>query len=331
MKILVTGGAGYIGSFTVKLLLNQGHEVVVFDNLVYGHREAVNCPLIQGDLADEKEKLNKVFEENKFDSVVHFAAYCAAGESMKDPYKYLYYNLVGGLNLVQAMVNHGVSYIVFSSSCTVYGQVKKLPVREESPINLVNVYGETKYDFEKILDWYDKIFALKSARPRYFNASGAALDGSMGEDHEPETHIIPNAIKTALGKHPYFSLFGDDYPTKDGTPIRDYIHVLDLADIHLKALEYLMNGGESTYFNVGVGRGYSNKEVLDIVRKASGKDFEVKVMPRRPGDVDEIYADSTKAKGLFGWEPKYSDLETIVKSAYLWHSSHPEGYKSKVA
>lgn len=327
MKILVTGGAGYIGSLTVKLLQEKGHEVVVFDNLVYGHKEAVSASLVQGDLAENKEKLDKVFQDNSFEAVIHFAAYAAAGESMQNPYKYFYYNLIGGLNLLEAMVENKVKYIVFSSSCTVYGNVKKLPVSEEAPINIVNVYGETKYTFEKMLDWYDKIFGLKSARPRYFNASGAALDGSLGEDHEPETHIIPNAIKAALGQIPYFSLYGNDYPTKDGTPIRDYIHVLDLADVHLKALDYLMNGGRSDYFNVGVGRGYSNKEVVEMVKKVSGKDFEMRVLPRRSGDADAIYADNTKAKKVLGWEPKYSDLETIVKTAHLWHSTHPQGYE----
>lgn len=329
MKILVTGGAGYIGSLTVKLLQEKDHDVVVFDNLVYGHKEAVFVPLVQGDLAEDKKTLEKVFQDHNFEAVIHFAAYALSGESMQNPYKYFYYNLNGGLNLLEAMVKHTVKHIVFSSSCTVYGNVQKLPVSEEAPINIVNVYGETKYTFEKMLDWYDKIFGLKSARPRYFNASGAALDGSLGEDHDPETHIIPNAIKAALGQTPYFSLYGDDYPTKDGTPIRDYIHVLDLADVHIKALDYLMSGGESDYFNVGVGRGYSNKEVVEMVKKVTEKDFEVRVLPRRLGDADVIYADNTKAKKILGWQPQYSDLETIVKTAYLWHSTHPSGYRNK--
>lgn len=326
MKILVTGGAGYIGSTTVKMLTESSHEVVVFDNLVYGHKESVTVPLIQGDLADNKDKLEEVFDKNKFDAVIHFAGYAAAGESMKNPYKYFYYNTVGGLNLVETMVKHNVRHIVFSSSCTVYGQVEKLPVSEESPINIVNVYGQTKYDFEKILDWYDSIFGIRSVRLRYFNACGAALDGSMGEDHNPETHIIPNSIKAAL-KGESFGLFGDDYPTKDGTCIRDYIHILDLADAHLKALDYLSNGGKTDYFNIGVGKGYSNKEVLDMVKKVTGKDLEIRVLPRREGDANEIYADNTKAKQVLKWNPTNSDLETIVKSAYLWHSTHPQGYR----
>lgn len=326
-NILVTGGAGYIGSMTVKQLQENGLNPTVFDNLVYGHKESIAATLIQGDLATDKDKLEQVFKDTKFDAVIHFAGYAATGESMKNPYKYFYYNYVGGLNLAETMVRYGVRHIVFSSSCTVYGNVGKLPVGEDSPIDIVNVYGQTKYDFEKILDWYDQIYQIKSVRLRYFNACGAALDGSMGEDHNPEAHIIPNAIKAALSSIP-FSLFGDDYPTKDGTCIRDYIHVLDLAQAHLKALDYLEKGGKTDYFNIGVGKGYSNKEVLEMVKKVSGKDLSVEVKPRRSGDANEIYADNTKAKKVLGWNPEHSDLETIVKSAYLWHSTHPNGYLS---
>ncbi|MGB9706568.1 MAG: UDP-glucose 4-epimerase GalE [Microgenomates group bacterium] len=327
MKILVTGGAGYIGSHTVALLQKEGYEVVVFDNLVYGHREAVSCPLIKGDLLD-KAAIIKVFSQNKFTAVIHFAAYALAGESMKQPGKYFENNILGGLNLLEAMKDFGIKYIVFSSTCAVYGYPKKLPVTEESPLNPISVYGESKLAFEKILYWYDEIYGIKNVCLRYFNAAGADLEGKIGEDHQPETHIIPLAIKTALGQQPEFSLFGDDYPTPDGTCIRDYIHVLDLASAHIKALEFLKKEGKSDAFNVGTGKGYSNKEILQMVEKISGVDFPVKTLPRRAGDPAAIWADNSKIKKVLGWEPKYSDLKTIIHSAWKWHKTHPWGFRA---
>ena len=327
MKILITGGAGYIGSHTVGLLQKEDYEVVVFDNLVYGHKEAISCPLVIGDLLDKKA-VSKVFEENKFNAVIHFAAYALAGESMREPGKYFENNILGGLNLLEAMKNFDVKYIVFSSTCAVYGYPKKLPVTESSPLNPVSVYGESKLTFEKILRWYDEIYGIKNICLRYFNAAGADLEGRIGEDHQPETHIIPLAIKTALGQQKEFTLFGDDYPTPDGTCIRDYIHVLDLASAHIKALEFLQKENRSDIFNVGTGNGYSNKQILEMVKKISGVDFPVKIAPRRPGDPAAIWADNKKIKKVLGWQPKYSDLETIIRSAWNWHQSHPFGFKT---
>jgi len=325
-KILVTGGAGYVGSHTVQELLKQNYRVVVFDNLVYGHKKAVNCPLVVGDLLDKKA-IGKVFEKNKFEAVIHFAAYALAGESMTEPQKYFENNLQGGLNLLEAMREFKVAKIVFSSTCAIYGYPEKLPVSEEETKKPVSVYGESKLIFERILGWYDQIFKIKNVCLRYFNACGASLDKSIGEDHDPETHIIPVAIKVALGQRNEFTIFGDDYLTKDGTCIRDYIHVADLATAHLKALKYLFKEGKSNYFNVGTGQGYSNKEILAMIKKVSRRNFPVNVGPRRPGDPDEIYADNAKIKEVLGWQPKNSDLGTIIETAWNWHKNHPRGFK----
>ena len=327
MKILVTGGAGYIGSHTVVELLKQGHEITVFDNLVCGHKEPVICPLIIGDLLD-KNQINAVFEKDSFDGVIHFAAYALAGESMNEPRKYFENNILGGLNLLEAMKKHGVDKIIFSSSCSQYGFPEKLPVTEEESKKPASVYGESKLMFETILQWYDSLFGIKNVCLRYFNAGGASLDGSMGEDHDPETHIIPIAIQTALGQREKFVIFGMDYKTPDGTNIRDYVHVLDLADAHIRALEYLVRENESNYFNVGTGKGYSNKEIVEMVKKISGINFMVEFGPRRLGDPDAVYADNTKIKKAQSWEPRYSDLETIIKTAWNWHKTHPNGYNS---
>lgn len=327
MKILVTGGAGYIGSHTVYLLQKQGWEVVVFDNLVYGHKEAVNCPLIVGDLLNKNDIVG-VFKNNKFDGVIHFAAYALAGESMEKPGKYFENNILGGLNLLEVMKDFGVKYIVFSSTCAVYGYPKKLPVGEEEEKKPVSVYGESKLMFEKILNWYDRIFGIKNVCLRYFNAAGALLDGSIGEDHSPETHIIPVAMEVVLGKREKFVIFGDDYNTPDGTCIRDYIHVLDLAEAHIKSLEYLKGKNQSDYFNVGTGQGYSNKEIISMIKEVTGVDFKVETGPRRLGDPDAIWADNSKIKRVLGWRPKYSDLKTIIESAWNWHKNHPRGFEA---
>lgn len=324
-KILVTGGAGYVGSHTAQELLKQGYELVVFDNLAYGHKKAVSCQLVVGDLLDKKA-VGKVFEKNKFSAVVHFAAYALAGESMSQPQKYFENNLQGGLNLLEAMRKSRVDKIVFSSTCAIYGYPDKLPVTEEESKKPVSVYGESKLMFERILNWYDKIFSIKNICLRYFNACGASLDKSIGEDHQPETHIIPVAMKVALGQKDEFAIFGDDYSTKDGTCVRDYIHVADLATAHVKALDYLFKEKRSNYFNVGTGQGYSNKEILAMIKKVSGRNFPIKIGPRRPGDPDAIYADNSKIKKVLGWQPRFSDLETIIKTAWEWHKNHPEGY-----
>lgn len=325
MKILVTGGTGYIGSFTVRALCQRGDEVVVFDNLVCGHRQAVpaGVPLVVGDLL-EREKLEEVFAANRFGGVVHFAAYALAGESMADPYKYLHGNIQGSLNLAQTMKTFSVRNLVFSSSCTVYGEPGKNPVTEESPLQIANVYGESKLASERIFSWYDKLFGLKSVFLRYFNAAGAALDGSGGEDHRPETHLIPLVVMASL-RNQLFTVFGRDYPTPDGTNVRDYIHVLDLAQAHLLALDFLEKGERSDFFNLGIGRGYSNLEVVKVVEEVGGKKINLNFGSRRLGDAAAIYADNTKACRVLGWTPHYG-LKEIVESAYLWRQSHPRGY-----
>ncbi|MDZ4227897.1 MAG: UDP-glucose 4-epimerase GalE [Candidatus Levybacteria bacterium] len=323
MKILVTGGAGYIGSITVKRLLESNIDVVVFDNLKYGHREAVSCKLVVGDLTNYQD-IEKGLENEKFDAVIHFAAYTLAGESMENPHKYFHNNIMGGLNLLKYMRLASISNIVFSSTCAIFGTPIKMPVSEDLEKKPESVYGESKLMFENILSWYDKIYGIKHMNLRYFNAAGASLDGSLGESHDSETHIIPLVIQTALKKREKFTLFGDDYPTKDGTCIRDYIHVEDLATVHILALNKLRQSNQSDSFNIGTGKGYTNKEVVDMVRKVSGVDFSVEISKRRFGDPSEIYADNNKAKNKLGFEPKYSDLETIVKSAWEWHNRSSE-------
>lgn len=317
MKILVTGGAGYIGSITVKRLLEAGHEVVVFDNLAYGHTDAVTCPLVVGDLLDRKS-LDEGLKDYTFDAVVHFAAYLQVGESMTDPYKYFQNNMIGGLNLLEYMKDNTIPHIVFSSTSAVFGTPDAVPVKETAEKKPESVYGESKYLFERILRWYDDIFHIKYVVLRYFNAAGASMDGTLGERHNPETHIIPVAIQKALTNQP-FTIFGEDYPTPDGTCIRDYIHVEDLAVAHIQALSYLAKTQKSNDFNLGVGRGYSNKEVLAMVQKVSGMHFPIESGAKRPGDAACVYADNEKAKKEIGFEPKYSDLETIISTAWQWH------------
>ena len=325
MKILVTGGAGYIGSITTSELLKKGFEVVVFDNLSEGHKEAVSCPLIKGDLKN-KFFLERLFKKEKFDAVIHFANKALAPESMENPYDYFKDNILGGLNLLEVMKSFEVRKMIFSSSCAVYGYPKKLPVDEKASLSPVSAYGETKLMFERILYWYEKIHGIKYISLRYFNAAGATLDGKLGEDHKRETHIIPIAIQVAMGLRKRFILFGNDYQTPDGTCIRDYIHVLDLAEAHILALKYLIKKEKSETFNLGAGKGYSNKQVLNMVKKITGCDFEVKMSKRRLGDPDAIFADNKKIKKVIGFEPKHSDLKTIIKTAWKWHKSHPNGY-----
>jgi len=319
MKILVTGGAGYIGSVTVKNLLDKGHEVVVFDSLEYGHKEAVNCPLIIGNLLD-KESIKQLDGYN-FDGVIHFAAYLQVGESMENPYKYFQNNLMGGLNLLEFMKKKDIKNIVFSSTAAIFGEPKDEFLKEDDPKSPLSVYGQSKLMFEKILEWYDRIFGMKSISLRYFNASGASLDGKLGELHDPETHIIPVAIRKII-KNEEFSLYGTDYPTKDGTCIRDYIHVEDLAEAHILALDYLKKENKSASFNLGTRKGFSNREVLEMVEKVTGTKLKIKDAPRRPGDPPVLLADSSKAKKVLGWNPIHSDLEEIIKTAYEFLKNH---------
>jgi UDP-glucose 4-epimerase len=326
MRILVPGGAGYIGSFTVKALQDEGHEVVVFDNLVFGHARAVDCDLVVGDLGDEAA-LDECFRRYRFDAVMDFAAWIEAGLSMVDAGRFFANNTGNAIHVLNAMVRHDVKLLVFSSTAAVYGNPQRIPVVETDPTVPVNTYGETKLLVERMLPWYDTVHGLRSVTLRYFNATGAALDGSMGQDHNPATHLITVAIETALGKHPVFKLFGDDYPTPDGTCIRDYIHVVDLATAHIAALDHLANGGASDVFNIGSGYGTSNLEVLETVKRVSGVDFPVEIAPQRPGDPAALVADASKLRNTTGWQSRLSDPDTIVGSAWAWHSTHPNGYE----
>lgn len=322
MTFLITGGAGYIGSITNWFFRRNGHKTVVFDNLQNSHKEAVgDTELIIGDLQNQNET-DAVFKNHSFDAVIHFAALALAGESMQKPYDYLQNNILGVLHLLESMRNHQCRRIIFSSTCAVYGFPQKLPVTEESSISPVSVYGESKYIVEKILSWYDKIYGIKSGILRYFNACGALPDGSLGEAHKPETHIIPIALSVAAGKKPKFELYGNDYNTPDKTCIRDYIHVLDLADAHEKAVKILRETNISFCVNVGVGRGYSNKEILKAVENVTGKTIPVVYKPRRWGDPDSIYTDNSKAQKYLGWHPTYTTIESIIKTAWAWHKTH---------
>jgi UDP-glucose 4-epimerase len=320
MKLLITGGAGYIGSITNKILMDRGYETVVFDNLSTGHKDAVyKSKLFIGDLKNPND-LKAVFENDKFDAVIHFAALALAGESMEKPYAYYENNILGGLNLLEAMRKSDCKTIIFSSTCAVYGFPDHLPVSETESFKPVSVYGSSKRMFEEIIEWYEKIYGIKHAFLRYFNAAGALLDGSLGEEHPIETHIIPIAMDVALGKKSAFKLFGNDYKTSDGSCVRDYIHILDLADAHVRALDYVKNKQKSVEVNLGVGKGYSNLEILREIEKITGKNIPVEYVSRRSGDPDSIYADNSKAKTLLEWVPQYSDISTIVQSAWKWHT-----------
>jgi len=322
--ILVTGGAGYIGSHTCKALAQAGFTPVTLDNLIYGHRRAVKWgPFIEGDLAD-RTLLERVMREHSVGAVIHFAAYAYVGESMQQPGKYFANNVVNTLNLLDAMHAVGVSRIVFSSTCATYGLPERVPIDEQHRQQPVNPYGESKLFVERALKWYEVAHGLQSAALRYFNAAGADADGEIGEDHNPETHLIPLIIHAALGMRPHVEVFGTDYPTADGTAIRDYIHVSDLADAHVKALEHLFAGGESLAVNLGTGRGYSVKEVIASVERVSGRTVPTRNAPRRPGDPPELVADATRAGQQLGWYPQHSSLENITRTAWVWHQAQQE-------
>ncbi|MDP3918147.1 MAG: UDP-glucose 4-epimerase GalE [Candidatus Woesebacteria bacterium] len=318
MKVLVTGGAGYIGSFMTRKLKEDNHEVVILDNLSNGHIEAVkDFRLEKLDLVDEKQKLDEFFISEKFDAVIHMAGFIQMGESFTNPSKYYHNNVIGFLNLVDVMVKNNCKKIILSSSAGVYGNPIKLPVEENDPKNPLNPYGETKYIMERILDDYDLAYGLKYVSFRYFNAAGAALDGSIGEAHPEESHLIPNIISKAL-KGEEVEIFGNDYDTSDGTCVRDYIHVLDLVEAHAMGLKVLEEGKISNIYNIGIGKGYSNKEVIKMVEKIGNLKVNVKFGPRRDGDADSLYASNAKIKKELGWNPKYT-LEDIIKTAYEWH------------
>lgn len=326
MTILVTGGAGYIGSQMVHQLLEKKYEVFVLDSLENGHRQALSkeVSLIVGDIHNKKV-LDELFSKEKFDAVMHFAGVISMAESMENPYKYFYTNTTGALDLFETMVKHNVLKLIFSSTAGVYGNPVHTPIKEDDPKNPTNPYGESKRMVEQILSWYDTIYNFRSISLRYFNAAGATADGQFGEDHTEETHIIPIAMKSALSNSA-FTIYGEDYNTKDGTCVRDYVHVVDLCGAHLLTLDALVSGHKTAAFNVGPGMGYSNKEVVAMVKKVTGVDFSVVSGKRRPGDVDELIADASRIKKELGWRPKYNNLEVIVKTAWQWHKNHPNGY-----
>lgn len=326
-KILVTGGAGYIGSITARVLKEENFEPIIFDSLETGHQVSIGKEkFYQGDLVKDVDLLTKVFQEEKPQAVIHFAAMSLVGESVQNPQKYFTNNLIGALNLLKVMVENKVLKIVFSSTAAVYGEPEKIPIQEEDAKNPTSPYGESKLMIEKILSWYSRAYGLSATALRYFNACGATLDGSLGEDHESESHLIPAAMQAALGQRKEFTLFGNDYPTPDGTCIRDYVHVLDLAQAHILALNNSQEGFRA--YNVGTNNGFSVLEVLQMVKKVSGIDFSTPVVSRRAGDPAHLVALAEKIKKELGWQPKYSDLKTIVESAWKWHQSHPNGYQS---
>ena len=321
MNVLITGGAGYIGSHTAKTMARAGFTPVTLDNMSFGHPWAVKWgPLEQGELANV-DFVRSIIRKHKIEAVVHFAANAFVGESMTDPRKYFQNNAVNTLNLLNVMLDEKVKTIVFSSTCATYGDPIRVPIDETHPQNPVNPYGESKLFVEKMLKWYGQAYGLRWTALRYFNASGADPDGEIGEDHDPETHLIPLIIQAAMGTRPNIGVFGTDWPTPDGTAIRDYIHVMDLADAHVKAVQRLVKGEESTAFNLGTGKGSTVREVIHAVEKVSGKKVKVVDSPRRPGDPPALVADAKKANTVLGWNCRYPGIETIVEHAWKWHSS----------
>jgi UDP-glucose 4-epimerase len=326
MSVLVTGGAGYIGSHTVVELIERGEDVIVVDNLSKGHRKAVGGgKFVKGDLRDDSF-LDMLFSENDIESVIHFAADSLVGESVKDPLKYYDNNVAATIKLMARMKGHGVKWLVFSSTAAVYGEPEKIPITESDPTLPKNPYGETKLVVERALEWADGAYGLKFVSLRYFNAAGAHKSGKIGEDHNPETHLIPIIMSVALGKRKEVVIFGSDYDTEDGTCIRDYIHVTDLARAHILALDKLRSGGDSAIYNLGNGVGFSVKEVIDSAERVTGKKIRQVAGERRQGDPAVLVASSEKITAELGWTPSYIELDSIIETAWKWHSSHPDGY-----
>lgn len=320
--ILVTGGAGYIGSHLVKVLQEQNKEVVVFDNFEKGHQWAVKgAHIVKGDLRNQ-EDIDQAFERYNIEEVYHFAAYSLVGESMQEPIKYFKNNVCGTLNLINSMLNNQVKYIVFSSTAAVYGDPKTIPITEDQPKEPTNVYGQTKLMIEETLDWFSRLNKIRYVALRYFNAAGAYYDGSIGEAHNPETHLIPIILETALGKREKLFVYGNDYPTKDGTPVRDYIHVMDLIDAHIKAMQWMKENDKSNVFNLGNGSGFTVLEVIKAVERVTSKKINYEITFRRPGDPAALVASSEKAKKTLNWLPKYQDLEKIISDAWNWHINY---------
>ncbi|MBF2014582.1 MAG: UDP-glucose 4-epimerase GalE [Rivularia sp. T60_A2020_040] len=320
--ILVTGGAGYIGSHTVLALKQAGYEVLILDNLVYGHRDLVEqvlkVELIEGDTSD-RDLLDKLFATRNIAAVMHFSAYAYVGESVTDPAKYYRNNVIGTITLLEAMLAASVKKFVFSSTCATYGVPETVPIPEDHPQNPINPYGATKLMVERILADFNEAYDFRSVRFRYFNAAGANPEGLLGEDHNPETHLIPLVLQTALGKRESISIFGTDYPTNDGTCVRDYIHVSDLADAHVLGLEYLLKGGDSDFFNLGNGNGFSVKEVIEAARIVTGKEIKVVECDRRAGDPPALIGSAQKARKILGWQPQYTNIKDIITHAWEWH------------
>jgi UDP-glucose-4-epimerase GalE len=328
MRILVTGGAGYIGSHAVKLFRARGHDAWVYDNLTAGHRAAVPADrLIQGDLSDAA-RLDRALLDHRIEAVVHFAAFAYVGESVENPAKYYQNNFVNSIHLLESMRRNRVNRIVFSSSCATYGVPDKIPIAEDEPQRPINPYGRSKLAVEFALGDYARAYGWGYAALRYFNAAGAGTGGDLGEDHSPETHLIPLAIQAAQGLHPELRVFGTDYPTPDGTCVRDYVHVEDLAEAHLLALEQLEPGRE-LHYNLGTGHGYSVREVVRTVQEVTGKRVPVREDTRRAGDPPTLVASAEKIRRELGWQPRYTDLGTIVETAWNWHRSHPRGYNDR--
>lgn len=327
MTVLVLGGAGYIGSHTVYALIEKGEDVVIIDNLETGHIEAVHpqARFYKGDIRD-RAFVDDVLDKEKIDAVIHFAANSLVGESMTNPLKYYDNNVNGTKVLLQSMVAHGLNKIVFSSTAATYGEPESVPILETDKTEPTNTYGETKLAMEKMFKWTDIAHGMKYVSLRYFNACGAHVSGEIGEAHSPETHLIPLVLQVPLGQREAISIYGDDYPTSDGTCIRDYIHVTDLAQAHILAVEYLMKGNDSNIFNLGNGIGFTVKEVIDVARKVTGHPIPAVITPRRAGDPAKLIASSDKAKSVLGWNPQHADLEEIISSAWKWHSAHPNGF-----
>lgn len=328
MSVLVLGGAGYIGSHTVDRLVEAGKDVVVVDSLVTGHLAAVRkeAKFYQGDLAD-KDFMRKVFTENPdIDAVIHFAAFSLVAESMKDPLKYFDNNTAGMVKLLEVMNEFDIKYIVFSSTAATYGIPEKMPIYEDDPQLPINPYGESKLMMEKIMRWADEAYGIKFVALRYFNVAGAKPDGSIGEDHHPETHLLPIVLQVAMGEREKLQIFGDDYNTPDGTNVRDYVHPFDLADAHILAVDYLRNDNESSAFNLGSSTGFSNLEIVKAAREVTGKEIPAEIAARRGGDPDTLIAASEKARKVLGWKPEFDDIHKIIETAWKWHTTHPQGY-----
>ncbi len=327
MSVLICGGAGYIGSHNVRAFKAHGDDVIVVDSLETGHRASVpnDVKFYEGDIRNS-EILDKIFTENNIEAVIHFCAYSLVGESVEKPLKYFDNNVGGMISLLEAMQRHDVKRIIFSSTAATYGEPKKVPILETDPTEPTNPYGESKRIMEKMMHWVSSRYDIRYVSLRYFNVAGAWHDGSIGEDHKCETHLIPLILQVPLGKRNHITIYGDDYPTKDGTCIRDYIHVEDLARAHILALEYLRSGGESNIFNLGSGDGYSVMEMINAARKVTGHPIPAQIGERRAGDPARLIADSTKAQNILRWKPEITRMEDIISTAWKWHQSHPDGY-----